>query len=135
MTTLIHERVEAARAGTNLTVICRMPSGWAVLGDAQFLRGYSLLLADPVVADLNALNEERRRLFLRDMAILGDALLETTDAFRINYEILGNTDPALHAHVFPRYRQNQRSCAEGQPGSIAKPSGNRCRSMRIATRS
>ena len=56
VTTLIHERVEAARAGTNPTVICRMPSGWAVLGDAQFLRGYSLLLADPVVADLNALN-------------------------------------------------------------------------------
>ena len=27
MTTLIHERVEAARAGTNPTVICRMPSG------------------------------------------------------------------------------------------------------------
>jgi len=104
VTTLIHERVEAARAGTNPTVICRMPSGWAVLGDAQFLRGYSLLLADPVVSDLNALDEERRRLFLRDMAILGDALLETTDAYRINYEILGNTDPALHAHVFPRYQ-------------------------------
>jgi hypothetical protein len=74
MVTLIHQRVEAARAGTNPTVICRMPSGWAVLGDAQFLRGYSLLLADPVVADLNSLDEERRRLFLRDMAILGDAL-------------------------------------------------------------
>jgi hypothetical protein len=27
VTTLIHERVEAARAGTNPTVICRMPSG------------------------------------------------------------------------------------------------------------
>jgi len=104
MTTLIHQRVEAARAGTNPTVICRMSSGWAVLGDLQFLRGYSLLLADPVVPDLNALNEEQRRLFLRDMVVLGDALLETTDAFRINYEILGNTEPALHSHLFPRYQ-------------------------------
>jgi diadenosine tetraphosphate (Ap4A) HIT family hydrolase len=90
-----------------------MPSGWAVLGDAQFLRGYSLLLADPVVSDLNALDEERRRLFLRDMAILGDALLETTDAFRINYEILGNTDPALHAHVFPRYQTEPEELRRG----------------------
>ena len=104
MITLIHQRVEGARAGANPTVICRMPSGWAVLGDSQFLRGYSLLLADPVVADLNALDDERRRLFLRDMTVLGDALLETTDAYRINYEILGNAAPALHAHVFPRYR-------------------------------
>jgi len=51
MTTIIHERVDMTQAGTNLTVICRMPSGWAVLGDIQFLRGYSLLLPDPVVAE------------------------------------------------------------------------------------
>jgi diadenosine tetraphosphate (Ap4A) HIT family hydrolase len=113
MTTLIHQRVEAARVGTNATVICRMPSGWAVLGDTQFLRGYSLLLADPVVPDLNSLDEERRRLFLRDMAILGDALLETTDAFRINYEILGNANPALHAHVFPRYQTEPEELRRG----------------------
>jgi diadenosine tetraphosphate (Ap4A) HIT family hydrolase len=103
MKTLIHQRVEAARAGTNPTVICRVPSGWVVLGDKQPVRGYSLLLHDPVVPDLNSLAEKERQRFLLDMAIIGDALLEVTDAYRINYEILGNTDPALHAHVFPRY--------------------------------
>jgi hypothetical protein len=36
------------------------------------------------------------------MAEIGDALLATTDAYRINYEILGNCEPALHAHIFPR---------------------------------
>ena len=103
MTTLVHQRVEKARAGTNPAVICRVPSGWMVLRDTQFLRGYSLLLPDPVVPDLNALDKERRIEFLRDMTILGDALLEVTDAYRINYAILGNLDPALHAHVTPRY--------------------------------
>jgi hypothetical protein len=58
MSTLIHQRVEAAPAGTNPTVICRMPSGWAVLCDMQFLRGYSILLADPVARDLNALDKQ-----------------------------------------------------------------------------
>ena len=103
MKTLIHQRVENARAGTNPTVITRVSSGWVVLGDVQFLRGYSLLLADPVVADINCLDSVQRACFLRDMTILGDALLEVTDAYRINYEILGNTEAALHAHVFPRY--------------------------------
>jgi diadenosine tetraphosphate (Ap4A) HIT family hydrolase len=37
------------------------------------------------------------------MAALGDALLAVTGAARINYEMLGNLDPALHAHVIPRY--------------------------------
>jgi diadenosine tetraphosphate (Ap4A) HIT family hydrolase len=103
MPTLIHRRVRDAQAGKNPTVIRRLASGWAVLGDAQFLRGYSLLLADPVVSDLNALDEAGRHRFLRDMSILGDALLEVTGARLINYEILGNTDRALHAHLFPRY--------------------------------
>jgi diadenosine tetraphosphate (Ap4A) HIT family hydrolase len=104
MANLIETRIEAARNGQNPTVICRMPSGWAVLADTQFLRGYTILLADPVVSDLNALVLGKRAEFLLDMAILGDALLEVTGAYRINYEILGNTDPVLHAHIFPRYQ-------------------------------
>lgn len=100
---LIHDRVAQARAGTNPKVICRMPSGWAVMGDVQFLEGYCLLLPDPVVESLNALSDSERKQFLSDMSAVGDALLEATGAARINYEILGNSEPALHAHIFPRY--------------------------------
>ena len=103
MTTLIHRRVEEAQRGTNPYVICRLPSGWAVLGDTQILPGYSILLSDPVVLDLYALSHRDRRAFLRDMSIVGDALLEVTGAALINYEILGNADRALHAHIIPRY--------------------------------
>lgn len=113
MSTLIHERVAAAQAGTNLTVICRMPSGWAVMCDVQFLRGYSLLLPDPVVPDLNALNREYRTQYLLDMATIGDALLEVTGAFRINYEILGNLHPALHAQIIPRYMSELEDLRKG----------------------
>lgn len=103
MSTLIHRRVEEARQGINPAVICRVASGWVVLGDVQFLPGYSLLLPDPVVPSLNALTIEQRIIFLQDMTLLGDALLEITGAVRINYEILGNSETALHAHVFPRF--------------------------------
>ena len=102
MSTLIHERVAQCRAGTNPKVIGRAASGWYVLGDTQFLRGYCLLLPDPVVPDLNALSETERARFLLDWVGLGDVLLEVTGAARINYEILGNLEPALHAHTFPR---------------------------------
>ena len=103
MSTLIHQRVEMAQEGENPSVICRMPSGWAVLGDIQVTPGYSILLSDPVVPDLNALSLEDRATYLRDMSIIGDAILEVTDAALINYEILGNSDRALHAHIVPRY--------------------------------
>ena len=102
--TVIHRKVDAARRDKNPTVVCRVQSGWVVLGDHQFLPGYCLLLPDPVVGSLNELSGADRETFLREWASLGDALLELTDAVRINYEILGNLEPALHAHVFPRYR-------------------------------
>ncbi len=101
--TIIHQRVDAARRNENPQVIARLKSGWAVMGDVQFLRGYALLLPDPVVPHLNALTGAGRTQFLDDMARLGDAVLAVTKAIRINYEMLGNLEPALHAHVFPRY--------------------------------
>ena len=103
MPNLLEQRVAEAHRGENPTVLCQMPSGWAVIGEQQFIGGYCLLLADPVVSDLNVLNGPERAQFLADMAIIGDALLEVTEAYRINYEILGNSEPALHAHIFPRY--------------------------------
>jgi diadenosine tetraphosphate (Ap4A) HIT family hydrolase len=109
MSTLIHRRVEDCRKGRNPKTIARTSSGWAVLGDVQFLQGYSLLLPDPVVFDLNALTREERQTYLYEMSVIGDALLDVTDAYRINYEILGNTETALHAHIFPRYQSETES--------------------------
>jgi len=114
MSTLIHERVASARVGKNPTVIARLESGWAVLGDAQFPLGYCLLLPDPVVPSINDLTGATRSRFLLDMVALGDALLRVTSAYRINYEIQGNTDRALHAHVFARY-------ADEDPAHVGGP--------------
>lgn len=101
--TLIHQRVREAREGSNPRVIGRMASGWAVVGDHQIVYGYSLLLPDPVVPSINHLGEADRTRYLADMVLLGDALLAVTGAHRINYEILGNSEPALHVHLFPRH--------------------------------
>ena|SRR5687768_12278337 len=102
MSTAIHRFVAAARAG-DPTVIARLPSGWAVMGQKQVLRGYSLLLPDPVVSDLNALAAAARDQFMRDLGLLGEAVRQATNALRINYAIFGNLEPALHAHVHPRF--------------------------------
>jgi diadenosine tetraphosphate (Ap4A) HIT family hydrolase len=95
--------VDACRAGNYPALISRVASGWAVMGTSQFLRGYSLLLPDPVVPHLNAMESRTRDLFLADMCHLGDAVLAATGALRINYAMFGNVEPALHAHVIPRF--------------------------------
>ncbi len=103
MSTVIHERVEQCRAGTFPQAIGRVSSGWVVLGDVQFLEGYSLIYPDPVVTDLNKLDAEQRKTLFYEASVVGDALLGITGAVRINYEILGNLAPALHLHIFPRF--------------------------------
>jgi diadenosine tetraphosphate (Ap4A) HIT family hydrolase len=113
--TAIHEQVIAAREGREPRVIARLFTGWAVFGERQFVRGYALLLPDPVVPDLNALGARERIAFLSDMSRLGDALLKVTGAARINYAIFGNQQPALHAHVIPRYVDEPEALRTAQP--------------------
>ncbi|MGE0387937.1 MAG: HIT family protein [Gammaproteobacteria bacterium] len=111
--TAIHRQVEDARNGRLDNLVARTHSGWVILAEAQVLRGYCLLLPDPVVGDLNALRGPARAEYLTDMAAVGDALLALTPAVRINYEILGNVEPALHAHVIPRYADEPEALRRG----------------------
>ncbi|MDI1286136.1 MAG: hypothetical protein PSV46_17255 [Reyranella sp.] len=104
MANLIVERVESARRSQNKYVICRMKSGWLVIGDVQPLPGYCVFLADPVVESINALDDAGRAQYSLDVIRAGDAVLAATDAYRINYETLGNSEPALHTHIIPKYR-------------------------------
>lgn len=118
MSTLIHKRVALANAGDNPYAICKLKSGWLVIGDVQPLPGYCLLLADPVVGSINDLCDEERAQFSRDMYRIGDALMKVAGAFRVNYEILGNLDPALHAHILPRYMSEpeEKRCRQASWG-------------------
>ncbi|MEU7087121.1 diadenosine tetraphosphate hydrolase [Streptomyces achromogenes] len=103
------DRIRAALSGENPTVLRRLTAGFAVIGDVQFLPGYSVLLVDePEVQRLSDLPRAKRLSFLSDMDQLGEAVERACrrldPAFRrVNLEILGNTEPYLHAHVWPRF--------------------------------
>lgn len=103
------DRIGSARAGTNPTVLATLPRSYAVIGDAQFLPGYCVLLVDdPSIDRLTDLPKRQRLEFLDSMDTLGQAVENACRAVdpafrRMNYEILGNTDAYLHAHLFPRY--------------------------------
>ncbi|MDX6762999.1 diadenosine tetraphosphate hydrolase [Streptomyces sp. F8] len=103
------DRIGSAHRGVNPTVMRRLDAGFAVIGDRQFLPGYSLLLTDdPAVTRLSDLSRTRRAAYLSDMERLAEAVeracARLDPAFRrVNIEILGNTDPYLHAHIWPRY--------------------------------
>jgi diadenosine tetraphosphate (Ap4A) HIT family hydrolase len=87
------------------------------------------------VPNLNALGAHERIVFLSDMSRLGDALLKVTGAARINYAMFGNLDPALHAHVIPRYLDEPPALRGAQPWAYdwsAAPAFERAASQGLA---
>jgi diadenosine tetraphosphate (Ap4A) HIT family hydrolase len=103
------DRVSSALRGENPTVLHRLSAGFAVIGDVQWLPGYCLLLSDdPSAERLSALPKSKRHQFLDNLDCLAQAVeracTQHDPSFRrVNLEILGNADPFLHAHVWPRY--------------------------------
>lgn len=66
------DRIGSALRGANPSVLRRLGSGFAVIGDLQFLPGYSVLLADdPGVQRLSDLLRAEWLAFLADMDRLG----------------------------------------------------------------
>jgi diadenosine tetraphosphate (Ap4A) HIT family hydrolase len=111
------DRVGSALRGENPLVMARMAAGFAVVGDTQHLPGYSLLLTDDSTIDhLTDLDWERRRQFLFDLSLIGEAVQHACrdgGLRRINYEVLGNSIPVLHGHVHPRYDWEPRDKVTG----------------------
>jgi len=109
------ERLQLLANGNQPTLIAKMASGFAVMGDSQFFLGYSLLLAYPVVEQLVALPRSGQLQFLGDMASLGEAVKRATGCQRVNFSIYGNLDPFLHAHVWPRYEHEDPAIRTSPP--------------------
>ena len=97
------DRIGAAVRGENPMVLAKMKSGFAVIGDYQFLPGYCVLLAYPQAGSLNDLSLEDRQQYLLDMTILGDAINNVCKPLRLNYSTLMNADHYLHTHIEARY--------------------------------
>lgn len=103
------DRIGSALRGENPSVLRRLGSGFVCIGDVQFLPGYCVLMVDrPEIGRLTDLPRDLRLRFLGDMDLVGEAVelvcRRRDPGFRrVNLEILGNTDPYLHAHVRPRY--------------------------------
>ena len=98
-----NDRIGSCERDENPTLMVKMKSGFAVIGDNQFLPGYCVLLGYPKASSLNELSIEARTQYLIDMTLIGDAIIQVCKALRINYCTLMNLDHYLHTHIIARY--------------------------------
>ncbi|PQV63673.1 Diadenosine tetraphosphate (Ap4A) hydrolase [Abditibacterium utsteinense] len=95
-------RIEKIKAGTDAGFLAELPTGYAVLGDSQFFRGYTVFLCKKPAPDLEDLPPEFRFQFLREMSLVSAAVSKVIKPQKMNVESLGNMVPHLHFHLFPR---------------------------------
>lgn len=67
------------------------------------LKGTCYLIAKDHYVELFDMPEDALLGFMKEVQAAARVLKEVTGAFKINYEIHGNTAPHLHLHLFPRY--------------------------------
>lgn len=103
---LICERIEQIRTGTNPYFVAEFNTGYVVIGDFQFFRGYSLFLCKKHASELHDLEPAFKLAFLEEMSLVAQAVFEAFAPAKLNYELLGNTDRHLHWHLFPRHHDD-----------------------------
>lgn len=98
----ICRRIGDAKEGRHPGLIAELDTGYAVLGDSQFFRGYCVLLCKTPATELHELPKATRLRYLEEMSQLAEAVGKVTGCHKLNYECLGNMVHHLHFHVFPR---------------------------------
>ena len=99
---LICERIDLIKQGKNPYFVKELETGYVVIGDGQYFKGYTLFLAKEHVTELHQMEYETKIKFLEEMSIVQEAVAKAFQAEKMNIELLGNGDAHVHWHLFPR---------------------------------
>jgi len=87
-------------------LVAELPRSWLILGDAQFYRGYCVLFAKRHITEMHQMPRGEAHELLDELMAVGKTLERVVKPLKLNYECLGNQEPHVHWHVFPRYSED-----------------------------
>lgn len=100
---MICERIEQIKNNKNPYFVRELKTGYAVIGDYQRFKGYSLFLCKQHQTELHFLESSFRNEFLHEMSIVAEAVYNAFKPEKLNYELLGaGKGLHMHWHIFPR---------------------------------
>lgn len=115
---LICERIELIKQGKNPHFVKELETGYVVIGDGQYFKGYTLFLAKEHVTELHQLEYETKIKFLEEMSIVQEAVAKAFQAEKMNIELLGNGDAHVHWHLFPRKAGDMKGYGHNGRGPV-----------------
>lgn len=115
---LICERIELIKQGKNPHFVKELETGYVVIGDGQYFKGYTLFLAKEHVTELHQMEYETKIKFLEEMSIVQEAVAKVFQAEKMNIELLGNGDAHVHWHLFPRKAGDMKGYGHNGRGPV-----------------
>jgi len=115
---LICERIELIKQGKNPHFVKELETGYVVIGDGQYFKGYTLFLAKEHVTELHQIEYETKIKFLEEMSIVQEAVAKAFQAEKMNIELLGNGDAHVHWHLFPRKAGDMKGYGHNGRGPV-----------------
>ena len=115
---LICERIELIKQGKNPHFVKELETGYVVIGDGQYFKGYTLFLAKEHVTELHQMEYDTKIKFLEEMSIVQEAVAKAFQAEKMNIELLGNGDAHVHWHLFPRKAGDMKGYGHNGRGPV-----------------
>ena len=115
---LICERIELIKQGKNPHFVKELETGYVVIGDGQYFKGYTLFLAKEHVTELHQMEYETKIKFLEEMSIVQEAVAKAFQAEKMNIELLGNGDAHVDWHLFPRKAGDMKGYGHNGRGPV-----------------
>lgn len=115
---LICERIELIKQDKNPHFVKELETGYVVIGDGQYFKGYTLFLAKEHVTELHQMEYKTKIKFLEEMSIVQEAVAKAFQAEKMNIELLGNGDAHVHWHLFPRKAGDMKGYGHNGRGPV-----------------
>lgn len=103
---LICDRISLIETHQNPYFVAELETGYVVIGDHQYFKGYTLFLCKQHKTELYELDDEFKLKFLHEMSLVAEAMAHAFSFTKLNYELLGNGDSHMHWHLFPRREED-----------------------------
>lgn len=103
---LICNRIQLIKEGKNEYFVKEMKTGYVVLEDFQYYKGYVIFLSKKHVLELHQMDKFLQKKFFEEMTLVSEAIYKAFNPVKLNYELLGNSEPHVHWHIIPRYKND-----------------------------
>ena len=100
--------IDRVKAGAFRDFVAELPGCYVILGDRQYYRGYCVMLSKIHATELYLMPADDARVLFDEVRLVAEAIAEVVNPWKMNYESLGNSEPHVHWHLFPRYESDEQ---------------------------